>query len=405
MFDFIAVPFGYLMRFLYQLTGHYAIALILFTLAVKLLLLPLSIRQHLSSVKQAKLRPKERAIRKRYEGRTDPEARVQLATELQNMYKEEKYNVAGGCLPLLIQLPIIIVLYRIVQQPMTYISRLSSETILALKSRAVELSLGGLTADSAVAEINLIGLVRDNLAAFSDVIPQGTLLPEFMLFGNVDLAANPSFNPFYLVLIPVLAGAFQWLSSFIIGKLMPKPEATPETASVNSTMNTMNIIMPIITVIIAFRLPNIMGLYWIYQSIFGIITQIILYKTMPIPTFTEEEYRAVEEEMNRDYVPVPVTTRAAHSLHSIDEDDEEYYEDLTDGDDADGSQQDNEPIIELPRRRYDKNGNPIRSLHYIDADDDESAVKEEVDIPDMTENGDTDSEDGDGDSDSDTDEE
>ena len=393
MMDLLAVPFGYLMRFCHMLTGNYAVALILFTLAFKLILLPLSIRQHKSSVKQAKLRPKERAIRKRYEGRTDPEARIQLATELQNMYKEEKYSVAGGCLPLLIQLPIIIVLYRIVQQPLTYISALTAETVNAIQTRILEsvragiLTVNGLTAEStAVSQIQMTGVLRANPELFLEWVPEGTLLPDFMLFGAIDLSANPSFASFFLLIIPVLAGAFPWLSAFVSRKLMPQPERTAETESVDKTMNMMNIVMPITTVIIAFGLPTVMGLYWVYQSIFGIITQVILYKTMPIPTYTEEEYLAVEAEMNRDYVPIPApAARSAHSLHRIDEDDEAEdgelpYEDLSDSEDEEDAERETPHRGEsAPRVRYDKNGNPIRSLHYIDFDEDDSSDDADTD--------------------------
>jgi membrane protein insertase Oxa1/YidC/SpoIIIJ len=143
-------------------------------------------------------------------------------------------------------------------------------------------------------------------------------------------------------------------------------------------MMYMNIIFPVTTFFIAFKFPAILGLYWIYQSIFGAISQIILSKIYPIPQFTEEEYAAIEEEMNRDYVaPVIKPTK---SLHYIDED--------YDGEADDNKENDKQTeLIEAPktvnknvrsetsnmppRRRYDKNGNKIRSLHFIDDEDDE----------------------------------
>ena len=143
MLDIISTPFGYLMRFLYQLTDSYAFSLLIFALVVKVVLLPLTIHQRKSSVTQARLRPKERAIKKRYAGRTDAEARLQMSQELQAMYKEEHYNVASGCLPLLIQFPIIIALYNIVRDPLTHITRLSADAVSAIQTKALELIKAG----------------------------------------------------------------------------------------------------------------------------------------------------------------------------------------------------------------------------------------------------------------------
>lgn len=402
MLDAIATPFGYLMKFFYQMTGNYAIALILFAILVKLVLLPISIRQQKNSVKQAELRPKERAIRKRYEGRTDQEARLQMTTELQQMYKDENYSLAGGCLPMLIQLPIIIILYNIVQNPLTYISRLGSEAISAVQSRVLELvkagsiTVSGITAEStAVSQIQATAAIRDNFSLFSDIISEGTIIPEFSLFG-VDLSLTPTFAFTLIIIFPLLAGAFQWLSAFVLRKLSPPPSATdengeksPEAASAESTMKIMNVMMPLLTVWIAFKLPAVMSLYWIYQSVLGMLSQYLLYKFMPIPTFSEEYYKQVEEIMNKDYVPIPLTrTSTGRSLHRIDEDDD--FDDETEPETYEADREINSEISEeneshtshraesAPRIRYDKNGNPIRSLHYIDFDeqDDEIEINE-----------------------------
>lgn len=393
MLTIISTPFGYLMNWLYQWTQNYAIALLIFALVVKLVLMPFTINQRTSAVKQARLRPKEMAIKKRYAGRTDTEARIQMATELQAMYKEEHYSVAGGCLPLLIQFPIIIALYDIVRAPLTYISRLSSEVISNIQTKALELvkngvEISGATAEStALTEIQLNSALNTYPNTFAEFIPEGTLITNFNLFG-INISEFPSFAFTLLIIFPFLAGAFQWLSSFIMSKLMPKPamtadgEKTPEAIAAERTMRNMNIIMPAITVFIAFSLPAVMSLYWVYQSVIGTVVTVIVYKLMPLPTFTEEEYRLVEEEMNKDYVPIPVSRggSSGRSLHRIDEEDEidgEVIEvtDYTVADDGE-TDGDSESVAHreesAPRIRYDKNGNPIRSLHYIDFDEEEA---------------------------------
>lgn len=396
MLDIISTPFGYLMRFLYQWTNNYALSLLIFALVVKLVLLPLTVHQRKSSVTQARLRPKEMAIRKRYAGRTDAEAKLQMATEIQAMYKEEHFSVAGGCLPLLIQLPIILALYNIVRDPLTHISRLTADTVTAVQNKALELikagelAISGASAEStALTEIQLSAALKTAPDAFAGLVPTDMVLPDFTLFG-MDMAVNPTFALGAIIIFPILAGVFQWLTSFVINKFMPAANTAQngdkpaEAESLERTFKTMNFTMPIVTVFIGFSLPAIMSLYWIYQSILGIIFTVITYKLMPLPTYTAEEIAAIEAEMNKDYVPIPApktgSSSKGRSLHNIDGD-EEYEDgetvevtDYTEVTEDDGSEDNKVTHREesAPRVRYDKNGNPIRSLHYIDFDEDEN---------------------------------
>lgn len=397
MLDIISTPFGYLMRFLYQWTSNYALSLLIFALVVKLVLLPLTVHQRKSSVTQARLRPKEMAIRKRYAGRNDAEARLQMATEIQAMYKEEHFSVAGGCLPLLIQFPIIIALYNIVRDPLTHISRLASDTIAAIQTKALELVkagelvISGATADStALTQIQMSAALKANPDAFAGMVPTDLVLPDFTLFG-IDMSVNPTLALGAIIIFPLLAGAFQWLTSFAMTKLMPTQSAANQTEEKSAeadaaerTMKSMNIVMPILTVFIGFSLPAIMSLYWVYQSILGIIFTVITYKLMPIPTYTPEEYAAIEAEMNKDYVPIPApktaSTSSGRSLHHIDDEDEygdgetvevTDYSDVTDGDNGKSDEKVALREESAPKVRYDKNGKPIRSLHYIDFDEDD----------------------------------
>ncbi len=402
MLDIISTPFGYLMRYLYQWTSNYALSLLIFALVVKLVLLPLTIHQRKSSVTQARLRPKELAIRKRYAGRTDAEAKLQMASEIQEMYKAEHYSVAGGCLPLLIQLPIIIALYNIVRDPLTHISRLAADTVSAIQTKALELikageiAISGATAETtALTQIQMSAALKNYPDAFSAIegIPTDLVLPDFTMFG-IDMSATPTLALSAIIIFPILAGAFQWLTSFIMTKFMPNPstaattpngEKSSEAEAAERTMKSMNIVMPLVTVYIGFQLPAIMALYWVYQSILGIIFTILTYKMMPLPTFTPEEIAAVEAEMNKDYVPIPAPKTGSHSsagrsLHHIDDEDEyedgetvevtDYTEVTEDGESEEAKSTHREESA--PRIRYDKNGNPIKSLHYIDFDEEES---------------------------------
>lgn len=391
MLDIIAVPFGYLMRFCYSITGNYAIALIFFTLLFKLILLPLSIKQQKSTRDRARIQPKEKAIRKRYVGRTDQNAQVEMSNDIMKLYRDEKVSMASGCLPMLIQLPIIAVIYQIVTKPLQYISMLSAATIDAVKTKIFDLfNAGTLTVqntssqihglfESAAGDISKFGIdqiqmstvVKSNPDAFSEIFTEGLpLIPN--LGGMNGLASKPSFASI-MILIPIIAALFQFASTFILQRLGPRPDvSTPEAAQMAKQMRTMNVIFPAMTFFIALGVPAVIGLYWIYQTVFGVIISIVLMKLYPVPVFTDEDFAKAEEEMNKDYVRPAVPSQKRRSLHSID-DDEEVSEDT----EAEVTEVTEEAPVLPPRRRFDKNGNPIRSLHYIDEEDEPLEKDEE----------------------------
>ena len=119
--NFIYVPFSYLMKGCLAIAGNsYLIALLFFALAMEIILLPLAIKQQKSQIMMAKIRPKEMAIREKYKGRNDRTTQQKMTMEIQEMYQQNGYNQFSGCLPLLIQLPIILILFSIVRQPLTY---------------------------------------------------------------------------------------------------------------------------------------------------------------------------------------------------------------------------------------------------------------------------------------------
>ncbi len=126
MFDFLNVPFSYLMKgCLFVAQNNYLLALFFFALVVEIILLPLAIKQQKSQIQMAKMKPKEIAIREKYSGRNDKVTQQKMSIEIQEMYQENGYNPFSGCLPLLIQLPIIFILFNIVRQPITYGVRLT----------------------------------------------------------------------------------------------------------------------------------------------------------------------------------------------------------------------------------------------------------------------------------------
>ncbi len=134
MAQLICTPFSYIVSFVNSLTGNYIIALLVFTLVMKLVLFPLSAKQQKNSVRQAKLRPKEEAIRAKYAGRNDKPTQQKMQQEIMQMYQDEKFSPFSGCLPLLLQLPLLLILYGIVRQPLLYTARYNAQEIEALNA-------------------------------------------------------------------------------------------------------------------------------------------------------------------------------------------------------------------------------------------------------------------------------
>jgi YidC/Oxa1 family membrane protein insertase len=114
--DIIGIPMGHLMNWLLQIVGSYGYAIIAFTLITKILLLPLNIKQTQSTKRMNEIQPKMKALQEKYKN-----DKTKMNEKLMELYKEEKYNPASGCLPALIQLPIVIALYNVLRYPIKYV--------------------------------------------------------------------------------------------------------------------------------------------------------------------------------------------------------------------------------------------------------------------------------------------
>ena len=323
--------------------GNYVLALFVFALIVEVLLLYFSIRQQQNSIKQAKLSPKERAIRKKYAGRTDQVSQRKMQEEVQKLYQDEGFNPMGGCLPLLIQMPIVIALYNIVIDPLRYVlgkaEGLSSAlSTFATTARAAG-GLGQTLTSSGKGTIELLSkLSTENLSHLSKFsyyanaadcakALEGVSVPDFNLFG-LNTGLTPGFRePWALIIIPILTFVAYFASMKINRKLSYQPAA--QDPQMGCSNNMMDITMPLMSVYIAFITPAAVGIYWIFKCLIGVLKQFILHKAMPLPTFTEEDYKKAEKEMkakNRgkaepEYTAAP-DGRVYRSLHHIDDEDD-----------------------------------------------------------------------------------
>ena len=370
-------PLGWIIEISYRFTHNYAIALFIFALVLQIVLFPLGIKQQKNSVKQASLRPKEMAIRKKYAGRNDKPTQQKLNEEIMELYQRENFNPMGGCLPMLIQLPILFSLYNVVISPFKYICGFGAETIKNIQLKVYEiLQAAGTEGFEAFAEgktvsqINLITKMRElgltNFVGENGQAITESMLPDFTIFGGkLDLSMIPIQHLWsILLLIPALTLVVTYGSTWISRKLMynPNPEAQNDIS-----MKIMNLSMPLLSVYISFTVPATIGLYWIFRSILGVLQQLALSKMFPIPKFSEEDYKAAEREANfKALSKNQQKKQKVRSLHHIDDDDYEQPEQPADKKPQlkDGVDKKNAPVL--------KEDKPSREEKQEDKPDDKS---------------------------------
>ena len=281
MIDFlIKTPFGYVLEFFYGFFENYGIALILFSLAVKLLLLPFSAMSKKSMMKTSRLQPKVKQIELAC---GDDKQRYQM--EVQQLYKDEGVSMFGGCLwsflPLLILLP----LYSVIREPLQYMMHIDADTVAQIKS-AMEAALPEGEKLNAYWQFQ----VAQNIDAYRDLVGTTVQSINFKFLG-IDLGLEPNWRIWKLVgwsqiggaLIPLCSGALNYLS-VLIGQKMnstviknDKGEKD-EAAAAAQTGKMMTYTMPLISVWFGFIMPLGISIYWIAQSLFGIIQDYFLTK-------------------------------------------------------------------------------------------------------------------------------
>lgn len=330
--------------------GSFILGTVYFAIVIEILMLPLGIHQQKNSRKQALLRPKEMAIRKKYAGRTDQATQQKASQEVAEMYQKEGFSPMSGCLPLLLTFPVLIALYNIVINPLKYMMGASDELIAAMTSFAkasraagglgLELSSGSGTIEllSIIRNQGLTDAVVENLPTFDFIrIAEGTAesfaegiapmmarIPDFTLLG-VNFGLTPGFANPWLLLIPVVTFVLYFFSAKLNRKLTFQATANdPQNGCSNTTMN---VFMPGMSAAFTFIVPGAVGLYWGFKSIIGMAKQFIIAKAMPLPVFTEADFKAAEKELAAKEKHRPVKKSGTknpnvRSLHHIDDEDD-----------------------------------------------------------------------------------
>ncbi len=257
---FLSVPFGYVLKWCYMLVQNYGVAIIIFTLLSKFIILPFQMKSKKSMMEMNRLQPKLKELERRYK-----DDKQKYSMEVSKLYKKEGVSMMGGCLPLLITLPIMIGLYSVVRQPLTYIFDISADQI---KQMAEVLMQNGVTQGienviergGYMLEMGVASHIKEYGHLFTSIAPnlEGV---DFNFLG-IDLAATPNFKYItWLWAIPILSGVTSWLSGWIMRRGQPVNEQTQQTNGM------MNFLMPAMSVYIAFVVPTGLGLYWIISNI------------------------------------------------------------------------------------------------------------------------------------------
>ena len=282
----ITKPFAWLMVKLYELTGNYGVAVILFALAVNLILTPFMAKSKKSMMRSTRLQPRIQELQKRHEG--NPQ---KLNQEMQNLYREEGINPMSGCLWSLIPFPILIALYSVIRQPITRMMFAAQDVVTTLQDYFVASGLYTAPAKAdAYVEIKLANLAHEHWdVVVTDLAGKidGLLDVDFGFLG-LNLGSQPQWNFFAktdwsdvsiwlpalgLFLIPFISAALSWLSMKVSNAANPQQDAQTQ-----ASMKTMNLMMPLMSIWICFVMPAAMGIYWIANSVFGMIRDFILTK-------------------------------------------------------------------------------------------------------------------------------
>jgi len=294
----IAQVLGYIFNLLFEALsflhiGNVAIAIILFTIIVKLCMLPLSIKQQKLAKLNSVMSPEIKAINEKYKDKkNDQNAMMKMQEETKAVY--EKYGVSqmGGCVQMLIQMPILLALYQVFRFIPLYITQLKNLFTAFLTDNGGIMSASGYTdtmkqfgenidwsnVNTAITEINKFSTenwdaLRDAFPALSDIIANShASLEQMNTFLGINMSQEPGFGLTLAFLIPVLSGLSQFISVKVAQGNTPVDDDNPMAASMRMT----TYIFPLMSAFIAISVPAGLGLYWIATSVIQTIITVFI---------------------------------------------------------------------------------------------------------------------------------
>lgn len=325
----IAKVLGWIFNGIFELTANFGIlniglTIILFTVIIKLIMLPLTIKQMKFSKMSSIMNPELTALQKKYKGKTDQDSMLKMQEEQKAIYEKYGTSPTGGCLQLILQMPILFALYRVMQNIPAYvgtvksifINMLSGESGLMAQNNFVTImtdNFGTLhgdysTVDKTIDAMNYFSAAQwqqleELFPSCAAVISENVdkLFGMYNFFG-INLSVNPELMSIS-VLIPVLTALTQWISmKTVSGKNTANMEDNPAMKS----MQTMNTIMPIMTGFIALSLPSALGLYWIATAVCQTVQQLLLnvyFNKIDIDEFVQKNVEKANNKRKKKGLP------------------------------------------------------------------------------------------------------
>ena len=273
---FIAELFGYLLNALYSVFNNYGIAIIIFSVILRIILVPITIKQQKSMKKSAELQEEMKEIQRKY--KNNPE---KLNQETIDLYKREKMSPFSGCLSSIVQLVIVLSVFWLVSQPLTYMKRIDQTIIDDYKNQIQTENNNGKSAYSEIEIINKYGSTDERV----------NINMEFL---GLDLSKVPgnNLNDWTVYVIPALYVISSVISIRLTTNMNKKKkekeevvntsdEKTPDELEAMEAMNkNMSFMMPIMSVFIAFIAPLGLALYWFISNVLMIIEKLVIDKIM-----------------------------------------------------------------------------------------------------------------------------
>lgn len=277
---------GWIITQIYNLVANYGLAIILFTIIIKMILLPLNIKSQKAMRKQQKIQPLVQELQSKYAN--DQE---KMQRELSKIYKENNISMTGGCLPMLIQFPILIGLYQVIQRPLTYLMNVDFslqeviDKVYMLRDAMAD-SIGSL-ATQTVETLSKTSQIQ--MAKWAEIVngPNDPWAVNFNFCG-LDLSNTPSaafskimaldfsdWSIILLLIIPALAVILSVLSTKITA-IQSGQDKNKNNDATNQMSKTMTLMMPLMTLFFTITLPSGLGIYWIISSLVQIIQQLAL---------------------------------------------------------------------------------------------------------------------------------
>jgi len=283
--NFLIAPFAWLLKQLYLFTGNYGVAIILFALLTKIVLLYFSARGKRGMMQTQRIQPKQQALAKKYE-----KDKAKYQQEMQKLYQDEGVSMTGGCLWTLLPFPLLIALYGIVRQPLTHMLGLAQDKIDELVAFVGKIPGVDLAANQNFYQMTVADEISKHYDEVSQAFPG--ILNINLNFLGLNMAEVPKLGFNWMMIIPILSAGTACLSMWMNMKF------SKQMGAQQGQNKMMMFLSPLMSLWFAFMLPALMGVYWIAQNVFGMVQDYFLSKHY-LKVFAEEDALKAEKEARR----------------------------------------------------------------------------------------------------------